>query len=134
MILVSRHSLICVTRYCISATRVRTTESADEGFFGTLQDYNNSVPVIVVATRLDELEVLCGDGVEVKYMQDADIQSRRALKPEDWDAIEAETNRKVEEKKQVLADDFTKRHFQFSGPVFTSKRMCIAISCTREAS
>lgn len=123
-----------VIRYCISSTRVRTTESADEGFFRTLRDYGNSVPVIVVATRLDELEVLCGDDVEVKYMQHADVQSRRALKPEDWDAIEAETNRKVEEKKQVLADDFGKREFQFSGPVFTSKRMCMASTCTGEQS
>lgn len=124
------HRLTSFNRYCISSTRVRTTESADGEFFKALSSFDSSVPVIVVATRLDELEVLCGDDIEVKYMEEHDLQSRRRLRAEDWDVIETLTNAKVEEKKQVLATDFARHEFPFSGPVFTSKsKQIVSVIC-----
>lgn len=113
------------SRYCIAATRVRTTESADKSFFDTLKTLDTNVPVIVVATRFDELEALCSDQIEEDYMKKYHKRSRRHLLPSDWDEIEGQTHTFLEEKKQALMTDFSALHFPFSGPVFISKRECV---------
>jgi hypothetical protein len=109
-------------RYCITSTRIRTTESADKDFFLSLRALDVTVPVIVVATRLDELEAVCFDRVETEYTEKHEKKSRRQLTPQDWDEIEAQMALALAEKKQVLINDLVEMQFPFSGPVFTSKR------------
>jgi len=108
-------------RYCISSTRLRVTESADEEFFRALNQCDSNVPVIAVATRIDEVETLCGNQVEKAVMLEHGKKSRRQLAPSDWDEVDTGMRLAVDAMKQEVISGLSRLGHQFSGPVFTSK-------------
>ena len=97
------------------------TEAADEEFVQSLNQCDSNVPVIAVATRIDEVETLSGNEVEKAVMLERGKNSRRQLAPSDWDEVDKRTRLAVDATKQEVISGLSRLGHQFSGPVFTSK-------------
>lgn len=108
-------------RYCVSSTRLRTTEPADKIFFETLADCDSNVPVIVIFTRKDELEDQCSSQAERQYMSKHDIKSRRSLTHEAFDMIESDGKKRIDIRKEELTNGFAGQNYQASVHVAKSK-------------
>lgn len=106
-------------RYCVSSTRLRTTEPADKVFFETLTDCDSNVPVIVTFTRKDELEDQCNSQAERQYMSKHKIKSRRGLSHDALDEIENDGQRRIDLRKDELMNGFAGQSHQAS--VYVSK-------------
>jgi hypothetical protein len=105
---------LTIYRYCVSSTRLRTTEPADKIFFETLADCDSNVPVIVIFTRKDELEDQCSSQAERQYMSNHNIKYRRGLSHEAFDMIESDGQKRIDIRKEELMDGFAGRNYQAS--------------------
>lgn len=101
-------------RYCVSTTRLRTTEPADKVFFETLADCDSNVPVVIIFTRKDELEDQCRAQAEKKYMSEHKIKSRRGLSHEALDIIDSDCEKRIDVRKEELMNGFAGQNYQAS--------------------
>ena len=105
------------------------TEAADEEFFQCLRTSDADLPVVLVASRIDEVEALCGDRVEKDFILEHKKTSRRQLSAEEWDEVDKRTNSAVDLAKQKIISGLSSLGHEFIGPVFTSKgkSLCFVI-------
>ncbi|KAK3671883.1 hypothetical protein LTR78_008249 [Recurvomyces mirabilis] len=107
--------------YCVSSTRLRTTESADAEVLRLVAESDSRISVVVVSTRFDEVEALCTDEVERSVLSESGKRSRRQLAPEEWDVIESRVQEAMDQKKEHITAGLQAAGTGFVGPVFTSK-------------
>ena len=112
-------------RYCISSARLRTTESADAEVFRLVAESDSRIPIVVVATRIDEVEALCSDEIERNVLLESGKKSRRQLTSDEWDTIESRVQQTLDQKKESITAALQTAGTDFVGPVFTSKGRCL---------
>ena len=93
-----------------------------------MNEIDAKIPVIAIATRIDETEALCSDQIEKAFMLERSKASRRQLTAAEWDEVEDRTKLAVEMEKQKIMDGFARLGYRISGPIFTSKGALLASS------
>jgi GTPase SAR1 family protein len=116
-------------RYCVSSTRLRTSETADSTFFRTLAACDHNIPIIVVCTRYDDLRHKVEGEVQDKYMEDHNIARLRDLGRDDWEVIDPIVEGQIGEIKLALMAGLQQAapNQALIGPVFTSKSLSSSV-------